>query len=129
MRKWWTMYGTERSSEKARTDVQMTVNFFCHLGSSVYELRAVSAGERAVGEDVLVYLRDVSWARDLGMLTWYSEGMGMNRLRGGSVGEDMAAGGSGEAARGKRNVQREEALLSSGRPGWRPRGSGELPHI
>lgn len=128
MRKWWTMYGTERSRAKARTDVQMTVNFFCHLGSSVYELRAVSGGERAAGGDVLVYLEDVSWSRGLGMLTWYSEGMGMNRLRGDSVGEDMA-GGSGEAARGKRNVQRAEALLSSGRPGWRPRGSVELPHI
>lgn len=93
MRKWWTMYGTERSRAKARTDVQMTVNFFCHLGSSVYELRAVSGGEQGAGGDVLVYLGDVSWSRGLGMLTWYSVGMGMNRLRGDSVGEDMAGGG------------------------------------
>lgn len=60
------------------------------------------------GGDVLVYLGDVSWSRGLGMLTWYSVGMGMNRLRGDSVGEDMAVGGRAES-------QREGKEMSNGK--------------
>lgn len=57
-------------------------------------------------------------------------GDGNEPLEGGLCGGGHGGGGeSRESAQGKRNVQREEAFLSSGRPRWRPRGSGELPHI
>lgn len=73
------------------------VNFFCHLGSSVYELRDVSraAWVGCVG-DVLVYLeRRQLGMLERGVLTWYCVGMGMYLLRC-SVEEDMAESGAGD---------------------------------
>lgn len=39
-------HGREMSVEKASTEVQMMVNFVCHLGSSMPELSLVREGAR-----------------------------------------------------------------------------------
>lgn len=112
MRKWWTMYGTERSRAKARTDVQMTVNFFCHLGSSVYELRAVSGGEQGAGgrrTRISGRCQLVTWA---GYAYLVLGGDGNEPLEGGLCGGGHGGGGErGGSARGKKSPTGRRAFI------------------
>lgn len=82
----------------------MTVNFFCHLGSSVYELRAVSGGEQGAGgrrTRISGRCQLVTWA---GYAYLVLGGDGNEPLEGGLCGGGHGGGGGAEGQRGGKEM-------------------------